>query len=52
VNLAIAIAYNAITVSLAYAGLMSPLVCAVIMPVSSLTVVGATVAALGGRSRA
>ena len=50
-NLAIAVAYNVITVSLAYAGLMSPLLCAVIMPVSSLTVVGATVLGLRGRSR-
>jgi Cu2+-exporting ATPase len=51
-NLAIAIAYNTVTVGLAYAGLMSPLLCAVLMPASSLTVVAATVASLGGRSRA
>jgi Cu2+-exporting ATPase len=49
-NLAIAVGYNAITVSLAYAGLMSPLLCAVLMPASSLTVVGATLASLSPRS--
>jgi Cu2+-exporting ATPase len=32
-NLAIAIAYNVVTVSLSVAGLMSPLLCAVVMPV-------------------
>lgn len=49
-NLAIAVAYNAITVSLAYAGLLSPLVCAVVMPLSSVSVVGMTVASLSPRS--
>jgi Cu2+-exporting ATPase len=35
----IAMAYNVLTVSLALAGLMSPVVCAIVMPVSSLTTV-------------
>jgi Cu2+-exporting ATPase len=51
-NLALAVATNVVAVALAYAGLLSPLVCAVYMPVSSLLVVSATVAALGpGRRR-
>jgi Cu2+-exporting ATPase len=41
-NLSIALAYNVVTVGLAYAGLMSPLFCAVVMPLSSLTTLGAT----------
>lgn len=36
---AVALAYNVITVSLAAAGLMSPLACAIIMPLSSLSTV-------------
>ena len=48
-NLAIAIFYNTITVSLAVAGLMTPLLCAVLMPVSSLCTVLATTARLAGR---
>jgi Cu2+-exporting ATPase len=51
VDLAIALAYNAVTVGLALAGRMSPLACAVLMPVSSLTTIAATVAALSPRSR-
>ncbi|MBS2018877.1 MAG: HAD-IC family P-type ATPase [Deltaproteobacteria bacterium] len=51
-NLAIAIFYNVITVSLAVAGLMTPLVCAVLMPVSSLCTVLATTARLAGRRSA
>ncbi len=35
----IAMAYNVFTVSLALSGLMSPVVCAIVMPVSSLTTV-------------
>jgi Cu2+-exporting ATPase len=50
-NIVIAVAGNLLAVTLAYAGLLSPLVCAVYMPVSSLTVVSATVAALGPRRR-
>jgi Cu2+-exporting ATPase len=49
-NLAVAVAYNAVTVTLAYLGLMSPLLCAVLMPLSSLTVVSLTVFSLSGRS--
>src|SRR5262249_12256848 len=50
-NLAIAVTYNVGAVALAYAGLMSPLLCAVLMPASSVTVIGATVASLSRRSR-
>ncbi len=46
-NLAIAIFYNAITVTLAVSGLMTPLWCAVLMPLSSLSTVLATTAQLG-----
>jgi Cu2+-exporting ATPase len=49
-NLAIALAYNTLTVGLAVAGLMSPLLCAVVMPVSSLSVVLATTWSLSRRS--
>ncbi len=49
-NLGIAVAYNVGAVALSYAGLMSPLLCSVLMPVSSLTVIGATVASLSRRS--
>ena len=41
-NLLVALFYNAITVALALAGLMTPLLCAVLMPVSSLSTVLAT----------
>jgi len=50
-DLAIAVAYNAVAVGLALAGRMSPLLCAVLMPASSLTAVAATVASLSPRSR-
>ncbi len=43
-NLAVALFYNAITLALALSGRMTPLVCAVLMPVSSLTTVLATTA--------
>jgi cation transport ATPase len=49
-NLAAALGYNAVAVGLACAGVMSPLLCAVFMPASSLTVLLATVAALNPRS--
>ena len=42
VNLVVALAYNVVTVSLAAAGLMTPLLCAILMPVSSLSTVLAT----------
>ena len=41
-NLLVALFYNLITVGLAVAGLMTPLLCAVLMPVSSLSTVLAT----------
>ena len=49
-NLSIAVCYNAVAVGLAYAGLMSPLLCAVLMPMSSLTTLGATRVALSPAS--
>ena len=51
INLAIAIFYNVITITLALAGLMTPLWCAVLMPVSSLTTVLATTAQLTREKR-
>jgi P-type Cu2+ transporter len=50
-DLAIALAYNTVAISLALFGLMSPLLCAVLMPASSLTTIAVTVAALSPRSR-
>ncbi len=50
-NLTIAVAYNVVAVALAYAGLMSPLLCAVFMPLSSLSTLGATRVALSPGSR-
>lgn len=49
-NLGIALAYNAVTVGLALAGQMSPLLCAVVMPASSLSILLATIASLSSRS--
>ncbi len=49
-NLAIALVYNSITVTLAALGLMTPLLCAVLMPVSSVTTVLATALQLRGRT--
>ena len=49
-NLIVAVAYNVVSVALAYAGLMSPLLCAVVMPVSSLSVVALTTVSLSPRS--
>lgn len=48
-NLAISVVYNAVAVTLALAGLMTPLWCAVLMPLSSLTTVLATTAQLTTR---
>jgi Cu2+-exporting ATPase len=45
-NLQVALVYNALAVGLALAGRMSPLVCAVIMPLSSLSTVAVTVFSL------
>ncbi len=50
-NLAIATFYNVITVSLALAGRMTPLWCAILMPISSLTTVLATTAQLTRKPR-
>ncbi len=47
-NLAVAIAYNAVAVALVLGGVMSPLVCAVLMPLSSLSAILATTFALSG----
>jgi Cu2+-exporting ATPase len=49
-NLTFALAYNVLSIGLAYAGVMSPLLCAVLMPASSLTIVLATVLSLSPRS--
>ncbi|HEY2518250.1 MAG TPA: heavy metal translocating P-type ATPase metal-binding domain-containing protein [Polyangiaceae bacterium] len=49
-NLALALAYNVLSVSLAYAGVMSPLVCAVFMPTTSIATILATTLTLNSRS--
>lgn len=46
-NLAVSLGYNALTVSLAAAGLLSPWIAAILMPTSSLTVLGLAVSRLG-----
>jgi Cu2+-exporting ATPase len=46
-DLAIALVYNAFAIGLALAGRMSPLLCAVLMPASSLTTIAVTVFSLG-----
>lgn len=50
-NLVIALFYNVVTVSLALAGLMTPLLCAILMPVSSVSTVLATTMRLRGVER-
>jgi Cu2+-exporting ATPase len=50
-KLSLALAYNVLTIALAYAGAMSPVLCAVLMPASSLTTVPSTAFALSPRSR-
>jgi P-type Cu2+ transporter len=50
-NLAIAVFYNVVTVGLAVAGLMSPLLCAVLMPLASVTTVLFTTLSLSRRNR-
>jgi Cu2+-exporting ATPase len=50
-DLVIALSYNALAIGLALSGRMSPLLCAVLMPASSLTTIGATIAALSPRRR-
>ncbi len=49
-NLMLALAYNVLSVGLAYSGLMSPLLCAVLMPASSLVTVLTTALSLSPRS--
>lgn len=48
-NLGFALLYNAAALALAFAGLVTPLAAAVLMPSSSLAVVGHTVYRLTGR---
>jgi len=50
ISLGVALAYNAVTIALAYAGLMTPLLCAVLMPTSSLTTILAVIVSLSGTS--
>jgi Cu2+-exporting ATPase len=49
-NLAVATVYNAGAVALCLAGKMSPLLCALVMPLTSLSILAATIAALSPRS--
>ncbi len=49
--LGVALAYNALTLTLAFMGLMSPLVCAIVMPLSSLSTVLVATLSLSKRSR-
>jgi Cu2+-exporting ATPase len=51
-NLAVALAYNAVAVALVLAGTMSPLVCAVLMPISSLSAILTTTLALSEKGSA
>jgi len=48
VNLTISVLYNLVAVALCYAGLVSPVVAAVLMPVSSISVVALTAYRLSG----
>jgi len=49
-NLSWAVAYNVFAVSLAWAGLMAPWLAAILMPASSLCILGGTFVSLSGRS--
>lgn len=51
-NLFVALFYNALTVALALAGLMTPLLCAVLMPISSLSTVVATTVQMSFHAKA
>jgi Cu2+-exporting ATPase len=51
VTLGVALAYNLVTIGLAYAGFMTPLLCAVLMPVSSISTVLAVIVSLSGDAR-
>lgn len=46
ISLGVALAYNAVTIALAYAGVMTPLLCAVLMPASSLSTILAVIVSL------
>ena len=50
-NLEIAVAYNVVTVGLAVAGFMSPLLCAVLMPLASVSTVLFTTLSLSRSNR-
>jgi Cu2+-exporting ATPase len=50
-TLMVALVYNVVTVSLAYAGLMTPLLCAVLMPLSSLSTIAVVLHSLGDRNQ-
>ncbi len=50
-NFVLATAYNVVAVTLVFAGLMSPLLAAILMPVSSLSTILATTFSLSERSR-
>jgi Cu2+-exporting ATPase len=50
-NLALAIIYNVAAVALCFAGLVTPLVAAVLMPLSSVAVVSLTAYRLSGRTQ-
>ena len=49
-NLSIALSYNAIAVGLSYAGVMSPLLCAILMPSVSLVTIFATAVSLSQKN--
>lgn len=51
IGLGVALAYNAVTIALAYAGVMTPLLCAVLMPASSLSTILAVIASLSIKLR-
>ena len=48
-NLALAVGYNTVALALCYAGVVTPLVAAILMPVSSVAVVSLTTWRLTGR---
>lgn len=50
-NIGVAIAYNAITVTLAATGRMSPLLCAVVMPLSSVGLIALTMRELSAQAK-
>ncbi len=49
-NLGLAVVYNVLALSLAFAGVMTPLLCAVLMPLSSVGLLAHTAARLAGPS--